>query len=50
MKVLVVGRGGREHAICYCVAKSEKADKIYCAPVMQAFHTGRMCADRLNGI
>lgn len=32
MKVLVVGSGGREHAICYCVAKSEKADKIYCAP------------------
>ena len=32
MKVLVVGSGGREHAICYCVAKSAKADKIYCAP------------------
>ena len=32
MKVLIVGSGGREHAICYCVAKSAKADKIYCAP------------------
>lgn len=32
MKVLVVGSGGREHAICYCVAKSEKVDKIYCTP------------------
>lgn len=32
MKVLIVGSGGREHAIAYCAAKSEKADKIYCAP------------------
>ncbi len=32
MKVLVVGGGGREHAICTQVAKSKKADKIYCAP------------------
>ena len=32
MKVLIVGSGGREHAIAYCVAKSEKVDKIYCTP------------------
>ena len=32
MKVLIVGGGGREHAIAYCVAKSSKVDKIYCAP------------------
>ena len=32
MKVLIVGSGGREHAIAYCVAKSEKVDKIYCVP------------------
>ena len=32
MKVLIVGSGGREHAIAYCVAKSTKADKIYCTP------------------
>ncbi len=32
MKVLVVGGGGREHALCWKISKSEKVDKIYCAP------------------
>lgn len=32
MNVLIVGSGGREHTIAYCVAKSEKVDKIYCTP------------------
>ena len=32
MKVLIVGSGGREHAIAWSVTKSPKVDKIYCAP------------------
>ena len=32
MDILIVGSGGREHAIATAVRKSNKADKIYCAP------------------
>ena len=32
MKILVVGSGGREHALCWKIAQSKKVDKIYCAP------------------
>lgn len=32
MRILIVGSGGREHAIAWKVAQSPKADKIYCAP------------------
>ncbi|MEK9677323.1 MAG: phosphoribosylamine--glycine ligase [Rhodospirillaceae bacterium] len=32
MKVLVVGGGGREHALCWAIARSPKCDALYCAP------------------
>jgi phosphoribosylamine--glycine ligase len=32
MKVLIVGGGGREHALAWCVAKSAQVDKVYVAP------------------
>lgn len=32
MKVLVIGSGGREHALCYKLSQSKRVSKIYCAP------------------
>ena len=35
MKVGIIGSGGREHAICETVKKSNKIDKIFCFPGKQ---------------
>ena len=32
MKVLVIGGGGREHALCWAIAASPLCDALYCAP------------------
>ena len=32
MKVLIVGGGGREHAIVWALSKSRKVDQLFCAP------------------
>ena len=54
MKVLIVGSGGREHAIATAVAKSPKVGKIYCAPgnagigqVAECVNIGAMEFDKL---
>lgn len=54
MKVLIVGSGGREHAIAWKVAKSSKVDKIYCAPgnagiaeIAECVNIGAMEFDKL---
>ena len=54
MKVLIVGSGGREHAIAASVAKSSKVSKIYCAPgnagigqIAECVNIGAMEFDKL---
>ena len=32
MKILVIGSGGREHALCWKIKQSPYATKIFCAP------------------
>lgn len=45
MKVLVVGSGGREHAICWKVSQSKRVDKIYCAPGNAGISQVAECVD-----
>ena len=54
MKVLIVGSGGREHAIAYACSKSPQVDKIYCAPgnagigqIAECVNIGAMEFDKL---
>lgn len=56
MRVLIVGGGGREHAIAYCAAKSKRVSKLYCAPgnagiaeLAECVDIGVMEFDRLLG-
>ncbi|MBO6666880.1 phosphoribosylamine--glycine ligase [Parvibaculum sp.] len=32
MNILVIGSGGREHALCWAIARSPECGKLYCAP------------------
>ncbi|MBS6951840.1 MAG: phosphoribosylamine--glycine ligase [Enterocloster asparagiformis] len=45
MKVLVIGGGGREHAICWKLAQSSKVDALYCAPGNAGIAEYAKCVD-----
>ncbi|MEW6412976.1 MAG: phosphoribosylamine--glycine ligase [Candidatus Zixiibacteriota bacterium] len=54
MKVLVVGSGGREHALVWKLKSSKKVDKIYCAPGNDGIGQQAKCvnikADNIKGL
>ena len=54
MKVLVVGSGGREHALCRAMRNSPLLDKLFCAPgnagVSQVAHRISVAADDIEGL
>lgn len=45
MKVLVVGSGGREHALCWAIAKSPKCKRLFCAPGNAGISSVAECVD-----
>ena len=54
MKVLVVGSGGREHALCWAIARSPLCDALFCAPGNAGVSAVAQClpiaADDLDGL
>ena len=45
MKVLVVGSGGREHSLCWAIAKSTKCTEVICAPGNAGIANVARCVD-----
>ena len=49
MKVLVVGSGGREHALCWAIAKSPLCGELFCAPGNAGIANAAECVDIADG-
>ncbi len=45
MKIMVVGGGGREHALCWTIAASPLCDELYCAPGNAGIAAEATCVD-----
>lgn len=54
MKILVVGSGGREHALCWKIAQSPRCEKLYCVPgnagISDVAECSDIAAEDLDGI
>ncbi|MCM8779555.1 MAG: phosphoribosylamine--glycine ligase family protein, partial [Candidatus Omnitrophica bacterium] len=45
MRILVIGSGGREHALVWKIAQSKLADKVFCAPGNAGIAQDAECID-----
>ena len=45
MNVLVIGSGGREHALCWKIKQSPLVQKVYCAPGNAGIKSEAQCVD-----
>ncbi len=54
MKVLVVGGGGREHALCWALARSARVQELHCAPgnagIAEIAHAVAIAADDVDAL
>ena len=50
MRILVVGSGGREHALCWAIATSPLTTALYCAPGNTGIAREAQCIDDLDGL
>ena len=54
MRILVIGSGGREHALCWKIAQSAKCSKLYCAPgnggIREVAELVNISADDITGL
>lgn len=54
MRILVIGSGGREHALCWKIAKSTRCSNLYCAPgnggIGKVAEVVNIAADDIEGL